>query len=290
MASIEVNGVNLIYEAIGDGPSVVWTPSAWAGIDGDPGACAMCGRLSAKNRALIYDRRNCGNADILIEDSPSEFYLWAKDLHAMLTTLNITPAYVGGSSLGQCLAILFAHLYPHDVNGLLLRAQPHDDAERRTRIAEIRYLGLAKVASKSGMNAVIDFAKHYAIEFPFAAYPLSSEGNVERLLSMDADRFASVMTKWGEWFSTDRIFVARLSDEKVKAVAKPALILPGCDDMHPLYMSERLNSLLPDSELVDYADWFTPDELTFFEEGSDFHKKAAISPIVYDFIQHVEAR
>ena len=84
--------------------------------------------------------------------------------------------------------------------------------------------------------------------------------------------------------------MARLEDEEVRSITKPALILPSLDDGHPLYMSERLHSLLPDSELVDYADWFTSDELTTYEEGSDFHKKAALSPIIDDFIQRVEAR
>jgi len=105
---------------------------------------------------------------------------------------------------------------------------------------------------------------------------------------MDTDHFSSILTKWGEWLTTGRIFMARLEDDDVRGITKSALIFLSLDDGHPMYMSERLHSLLPNSELVDYANWFNPDELTGLEEGLDFHKKAVIAPIIDDFIQRVE--
>ena len=59
-------------------------------------------------RVLLHDRRNCGASDVAFDGSGSEHEVWADDLYALGKQLGALPMYVGGSSAGARLAILYA--------------------------------------------------------------------------------------------------------------------------------------------------------------------------------------
>ena len=71
---------------------------------------------------LIHDRRNCGASDVVIEGEDSEYEILADDLYELLSKLGALPAFVGGSSSGCRLSLLFALRHPEAVRALLLRA------------------------------------------------------------------------------------------------------------------------------------------------------------------------
>ena len=71
-------------------------------------------------RVLLHDRRNCGISDLVIGGDKPEYEIWAEDLHELLTQLGGLPVYIGGSSSGCRLSLLFALKYPQSVRGLLL--------------------------------------------------------------------------------------------------------------------------------------------------------------------------
>jgi pimeloyl-ACP methyl ester carboxylesterase len=71
-------------------------------------------------RILLHDRRNCGASDVVTEGDESEYEIWADDLYALLSQLDALPAYVGGSSSGCRLSLLFALRHPEAVRALLL--------------------------------------------------------------------------------------------------------------------------------------------------------------------------
>lgn len=298
MPEITVNGVSIAYEIFGTGPPVVLTPGGWAGRQRS--ICTLMGRLSRRFRVLIYDRRNCAQSETCIQDTESEFHLWAMDIHALLTELHMAPAYVCGESLGQSLSLLFAHLYPEDTKGLVLFAQPDDNMQRRARVAEMRYHQLAKDAEEAGMQNVIERLRVTSAPNPMMQpvyESMTRPASQERLLMMNPIEFSSIMRKWGEWFTTDRIFVSRLSDSEVMKIGAPALIVPGLDVVHPLCMSEELHRLLPASQLVDYADHLSTTELKSTRDGyrkagpsKDSLRLLAAAHIVEQFIEEVEGR
>ena len=95
MSKITVNGVELAHEVIGNGSPVVWTNGGW--LPRGVGCYLHAGRFSSNHSVLIWDRRNCGESDVALdEDSPSEFHSYAHDLHEVLHALNMVPAIVGG--------------------------------------------------------------------------------------------------------------------------------------------------------------------------------------------------
>src|ERR1700680_1874838 len=114
-----VRGVHINYEIVGtQGPFVALTPGtrrAYAELINLSKSIAAAGY-----RVLLHDRRNCGASDVAFDGSGSEHEIWADDLHALAEQLGALPIYVGGSSAGARLAILFAIRHPQALRGMLL--------------------------------------------------------------------------------------------------------------------------------------------------------------------------
>ena len=119
MPEATVRGVTINYQVLGDeGPWVALSPGGRNALDS---VHSLAQRIAdEKYRVVIFDRRNCGASDVVIEGKDSEYEIWADDLHDLLEQLNALPAIVCGSSSGCRLSLLFALRHPDAVSGLLL--------------------------------------------------------------------------------------------------------------------------------------------------------------------------
>jgi len=154
MANASVRGVTLHYEVIGSaGPWVAIAPGGRRGIEG---VQSIAQRIAAAGyRVLVHDRRNCGASGVSIDGEGSEYEIWADDLHALLTQLGATRAFVGGSSSGCRMAILYALRFPTAVEGLLIwRVTGGGTAARR--LARNYYTQYIEAAQSGGMAAVCE--------------------------------------------------------------------------------------------------------------------------------------
>ena len=154
-----VRGVHINYEVVGNsGPWIALTP----------GSRRSYGELidlskaiaSAGYRVLLHDRRNCGASDVAFDGSASEHEVWADDLHALAQQLGALPIYVGGSSAGARLAILFAIRHPQALRGMLLW-RVTGGQEAVDRLAENYYGQFIKIAKAGGMEAIAQ-SEHFA--------------------------------------------------------------------------------------------------------------------------------
>src|SRR4051812_10715467 len=111
MPRMSVRGVSINYEVHGsEGAWVALSPGGQRGLEH---VRTLAMRIAAAGyRVLIHDRRNCGLSDMAFDGSQSEYEIWADDLHEILAQLNATPAYIGGSSSGCRLSLLYALRYP----------------------------------------------------------------------------------------------------------------------------------------------------------------------------------
>ena len=176
MSKIAVNDATLVNEVLGQGTPVVFTPGGWNDMESPRQLAEL---LSSQYQVLIYDRRNCGASDIVIEDTPNELELWADDLHVLLGHLGMSPAYIGGASSGSLVSLLLAHRHPKDVKALFLHSIPTDDLQILKFLADDRYFQPAVVAEGEGMQAVIE-------ESPWIADGVErNPTNRKRLLSMN---------------------------------------------------------------------------------------------------------
>src|ERR1700749_3043431 len=114
-----VRGVRINHEIVGNtGPFIARTPGARRAYN-ELTDLAKC-IASRGYRVLLHDRRNCGASEVAFDGSASENEIWADDLHELGKQLGGLPMYVGGSSSGARLAILYALRHPTAVRGLLL--------------------------------------------------------------------------------------------------------------------------------------------------------------------------
>ena len=114
-----VRGVRINYEVIGDrGPWIALTPGSRRSF----GELTDLSKAIAASgyRVLLHDRRSCGASDVAFDGSGSEHEVWADDLYALGKELGALPMYVGGSSAGARLAILYALRHADGLRGLLL--------------------------------------------------------------------------------------------------------------------------------------------------------------------------
>ncbi len=169
--------ISITKSSVAQGPFIALTPGSrrsYAELVGLSQAIAAHGY-----RVLLHDRRNCGASDVAFDGSGSEHEVWADDLYALAKQLDAAPLYVGGSSAGARLAILFAIRHPDALRGLLLW-RVTGGQEAVDRLAENYYGQFMKLARAGGMQAVAD-SEHF--RECIAARP----SNRERIMATDVE-------------------------------------------------------------------------------------------------------
>ena len=238
-----VRGVHLNYRVIGDtGSWIALTPGGRRPYDE---LVDFASRLAASGYSvLLHDRRNCGASDVAFDNSASEHEIWADDLHDLGRQLNAFPMYVGGSSAGARLAILYALRHPQSLKGLLLW-RVTGGKEAVDRLAESYYGQFIKAAHRGGMAAVCE-TQH------FRECINARPSNRERLLQTDQKRFIEVMTSWRERFlQSATLPVVGATEQNLRSITVPVCVIGGNDVIHTPAAARNAASLMPNSELHD---------------------------------------
>lgn len=238
-----LRGVCINYRTIGDsGPWIALTPGsrrAYAVLVDLSKAIAASGY-----RVLLHDRRNCGASDVAFDGSGSEHEVWADDLHALGKELGALPMYVGGSSAGARLAILYGIRHPDGLRGLLLW-RVTGGQEAVDRLAENYYGQFITIAQRGGMQAVCE-SEH------FSECIKARPSNRDRLLKTDAGQFVKVMTYWRDCFlQSAKLPIVGATEADLRAMKAPACLIAGNDVIHTPSTARKAASLISNSELHD---------------------------------------
>lgn len=280
MPIANVRGVSIHYEVIGGkGPWVALSPGGRRAIEGVE---SLAKRIAAAGyRVLVHDRRNCGSSDISIEGPGSENDLWADDLHELLRQQNALPAWIGGSSSGCRLALLFAMRHPGAARGLLLWRVTGGLAAAK-RLAQRYYGQYLPIARKGGMAAICATEE-------FGERIRDRAGNRDRLMKMDPARFIEVMTDWNRLFleGAEKPVIGA-TEAELKALKVPACIVPGNDLSHLRSAAENLGRLMPDAEVHPLITKHY--DLDVAPRAEWDAREADLAAIFLDYMLRVEAR
>ena len=238
-----IRGVHINYEVIGErGPWIALTPGSRRPYAELKDLSKML--ASAGYRVLLHDRRNCGASEVAFDGSASEHEVWSDDLYELGKQLGALPMYVGGSSAGARLAILYAMRHPDGLRGLLLW-RVTGGQEAVDRLSENYYGQYIKLARQGGMQAVAA-SEHFAESI--AARP----PNRDRLLSTNVDGFIAVMNAWRDHFlQSAKLPIVGASEADLNAIKAPACLIAGNDVIHTPATARKAASLFPNSELHD---------------------------------------
>lgn len=280
MPIANVRGVAINYEVYGTkGPWVALSPGGRRAIEG---VQSLAKRMAAAGyRALVHDRRNCGASDVVIEGKESENEIWADDLHELLRQQNALPAWIGGSSSGCRLALLFALRHPQATRGLLLWRVTGGLAAAR-RLAHRYYGQYIPIAQQGGMAAICATEE-------FGERIKERPGNRERLMKLDPARFIEVMSNWNRMFleGADQPVIGA-TEAELKSLKAPACIVPGNDLSHLRSAAENLGRLLPDAEVHPLITQHYELDVAPREEWDA--READLAAIFLGFMKRVEAR
>ena len=241
MPIAKVRGVNINYKILGNlGPWVALSPGGRRDISGIE---LLAGNVAEHGyRVVIFDRRNCGASDVVIDGNESEYEIWADDIHDLLRQLGALPVIVGGSSSGCRTALLFALRHPESVRALLLW-RVTGGRFACERLAE-EYYGQFITAAKAGGMAAVCEMEHWKERIQ------ANPANRGALMNMDPARFIAVMSHWREYFLKGAdLPVIGATETELQSIKVPACIVPGNDNTHGRQTGENLGRLLQKSEV-----------------------------------------
>jgi len=276
MPFLHIRDVQIHYRIYGDtGP---WLALITGGRRGFNEFIAFAEKIAAKGfRVLLHDRRNTGASDVLIAGQDGEEEIWADDLAVLLDKLQATPAFIGGTSSGARLSMLFNQRHPDSVKGLLLMRITGGDFAAG-RLPEMYYQQFIRAAEQGGMQAVCD-TEQYRERIQ------ANPANQTRLMGMDPAEYIRVMKHWLSIFlKGPRKPVLGMEDDVMRAIRVPTIVVPGNDKTHASVNGHAAAALIPgsilfelpikdqDVPLLPFSDW-APHEETLAGVFADFMNK-----------------
>jgi pimeloyl-ACP methyl ester carboxylesterase len=279
MATATVRGATIVYEVLGtSGPWYALSPGGRRSKDE---VKSLAQRVAdAGFRVLIYDRRNCGASDVVLEGEESEYEIWADDLYELMKQLNALPAYIGGASSGCRLSVLFALRHPDGVRGLLL-TRITGGAFACNRLAENYYGQYVKAAEQGGMAAVAE-TEHWRDRI--AANP----ANRARIMATDPKRFIASFKRWAVPFATGaNLPMIGATEQDLRSLKVPTLVVPGHDRTHNRATGMRAGSLIPGAEIHDFMGADVDADLAI--EAWD-EREAELAALMIDFLRRAEKK
>jgi pimeloyl-ACP methyl ester carboxylesterase len=245
MAHVQVDGLSIAYEVVGEGRPWVVTPGGRFSKD-TPGVRELAAELASHgNRVLIWDRPNTGESDVCFAGE-SESAMQADVLAGLLRTLDMAPAVIAGGSGGSRVSLLTAARHPDVAAGLALwwvSGGPFGLITLATHYCG----GSLHAAWTGGMEAVAALPE-------WAESLERNPANRGLILGQDRDEFIATMERWMvAYCPCGDETVPGLPDEAARAVHVPALVFRSgaSDAYHTRATSEQVASLLPDARLVE---------------------------------------
>jgi pimeloyl-ACP methyl ester carboxylesterase len=279
MPIAQVRGVNLNYRIIGDhGPWVALSPGGRRDISGiELLATALA---DEGHRVVVFDRRNCGASDVVIDGTDSEYEIWADDLHELLGQLDALPAVVGGSSSGCRTSLLFALRHPEAVRALLLW-RVTGGRFACDRLAQEYYGQYIEAAQQGGMAAVCEM-EHWKERIQ------ARPSNRDALMKMSPERFIKVMSHWREYFLKGAdLPVIGATEEDLRSIKVPTCVVPGNDLTHGPLVVESLRRAMPHAEVHILFPKFYNEALSPREEWDE--KAPIMAELFADFIERASS-
>lgn len=246
MPRIEINGLSIAYDLIGDGDKAITITPGGRFTRETPGVRELAGELAGQGyKVLIWDRPNCGESDISF-DAECESFQNADTLAGMIKALGLAPALVYGASGGSREALLTAIRHPDCVAGVICQWLSGGGIGIAT-LPMAYNASPAIAAAMGGMEAVCDLPD-------FKEQIGKNPSNRDRLMAWEPEAFVRKMRDWADWFfcaSGQPISCVREGD--LEGIKAPALILrSGASDMHHTReTSEQVAAMIPGAELQE---------------------------------------
>ncbi len=242
MPRVTANGVDLYYEAHGDGEAIL-------GIHGTPSSALLwvdaAGELASRGRCIIYDRRGFGRSQRVDPDASLRLIDHVDDATALLDVLSAIPAVVIGRSTGGLIALDLARRVPDLVRALvLLEAAVFTLDPEATAWADGLRRKVLQAASENPASAAEVVVREALGDGAWESFP----AELQELFADGSPAVLAEIRGRGLDLSEDPLV---LSDEDLAGIAQPTLLVSAKDSPDILgRVNDRLADALPNAEKV----------------------------------------
>ena len=287
MARIDVDGLELDYELIGDpaAPPLVLTPGGR--YPRDTAGVPELGQIFADNgyRVLLWDRPGCGASDIAFT-APTESVMNANALVGIVRELGLKDVTLVGGSAGSRISLMAAARMPENVPKVAVWWLS-GGAVGLAGLAWFYCGDQVAAASKGGMQAVA--------ELPSWADQIRRNPRIrDILLAQDPDEYIAVMQRWAQAFNySEATPMPGMTPADFARLTMPILVFrSGKSDMaHTRRTSEWVHELLPNATMKEppwgdqewnYVSTFPIDPAN---RRGRFERWPLIAPMVLEFLK-----
>lgn len=282
MPRIEINGLSIAYDLIGDGPKTMTITPGGRFSRETPGVRELAGVMAGHGyKVLIWDRPNTGESDICF-DAECESFQNADALAGMIKALGLGKPLVYGASGGSREALLLAIRHPDCVSGVACQWLSGGGIGIATLPMSYNH-DPALEASFGGMEAV---AKMPAFAASIAANPR----NKDLLMAWEPEAFIKRMRQWADWFFCAPgmpISCVRAGD--LEGIKVPVLVLRSgtADFHHTRETSEAVAAMVPGADLQEPPwgdrEWIERLQESFAGNPALFKSMPKLAPQLLEF-------
>jgi pimeloyl-ACP methyl ester carboxylesterase len=281
MATIDIEGLTIAYEIVGEGRPWVVTPGGRFSKEA-PGVRELAQALAdAGQQVLVWDRPNTGASSVHFA-GPSESAMQADVLAGLLSALDMAPAAVVGGSGGARVSLLTAARHPEVTDRLALWWISGGVFGLMT--LGMVYCGESiRAAWEDGMEAVVELPE-------WSDVLAHNPDNRERMLALDRRQFIDILERWMRVYCPDPdAVVPGLSDAECRRLGVPTLIFRSgqSDPYHTRATSEGLHALIPGSTLLEPPwgdrEWIERSRAARAGAGHLFERWPLLAPQLLDF-------
>ncbi len=246
---INVNGADIYYEIMGQGPNVL-TLHGGPGIGDHGDNKKMFQRMQDRFRFVYFDFRGNGKS----EETPPETYTheqYVEDTEAMRQSLELGKCALSGGSYGGIIALEYALKYQDRISCMILRGTAASFELQNYAFENAMNSGLPGVNEDmlhnlfyGKMKSDQEFKEHFA-----KIYPLYSKTYTPEKAKELFDRKRFIAATHNAFFR--HAFPKYDIRERLHEIEIPVLILAGRHDwITPMKLARELEDNIPNAELI----------------------------------------
>ncbi len=285
MTTVDIGGIRIAYDVIGEGRPWVITPGGRYSKD-TPGVRELAEELARHGqRVVIWDRPNTGASDVHFSGA-SESQMQADVLADLLRHLELGPTVIVGGSGGARVSLLTAAHHP-DVAAALGLLWISGGVYGQMLLGVVYAGEPIRAAWSGGMEAVVELPEWREVLE-------RNPRNRELFLSQDPRVFIETMERWMLVYCPDpAATLPGLPDAELATVDVPALVFRSgaSDPHHTRATSERVAALLPQGRLAEppWGDREWVERSAAAREGGEglFQRWPLLAPQLLEFAASV---
>ena len=246
MPTAKVHGAEIYYEEAGSGPPIILSPG---GLQGRADSYQpVMDALSQEHRVVAYDRRFGGRSRSALVVQTWDMV--CEDVFGLMDVLGLEQAYLGGGSFGAAISLGCAVRQPQRVRAIFpsnIAGGVICDAYLAGKL--FKSLELAVNDGISSAVAAFDADDRFA---PFSPEIAQSDPQYRKTLEdMDTADFAQVMRDTIYALFDGSFPTLGMTQEVLKDIRVPALVMPGSNDIHPRRVAEMVHRLVPNCQWAE---------------------------------------